>query len=149
MTEQGYESLTVDGANLTPGPRTYGFQALLIFVGISVALIVVRWCSGERHTEVSHAITSLTQIQADAARLLEINRGHWGIENRLHWVRDVTMGEDTCRARTGQGPENLATLRNAAITLLRHTGHKAIASALRDLATKPLDLLRILSRFKK
>ena len=107
-----------------------------------------RIIGGQRTTEVSHAITSLPHKQANAAKLLEISRGHWGIENRLHWVRDVTMGEDKCRARTGQAPENLATLRNASITLLRHTGHNAIASSLRHFATRPLDLLKILCRLK-
>ncbi|MGB7342719.1 MAG: ISAs1 family transposase [Pirellulaceae bacterium] len=102
-----------------------------------------------RTTEVSHAITSLDAKRANARDLLALNRGHWGIENRLHWVRDVTMGEDKCRARTGQVPENLATLRNTAITLLRTNGYKAIAPALRTMATKPSELLKILRRFKK
>ena len=70
-----------------------------------------------------------------------MNRGHWGIENRLHWVRDVTFGEDGCRMRSGDGPQNLAALRNAAINMLRTTSHKAIASALRRFATKPWDLI--------
>ena len=67
----------------------------------------------------------------------------------MHWVRDVTMGEDKCRARTGHGPVNLACLRNASLTLLRDAGHKAVASALRKFAAKPSDLLKLLSRFKK
>lgn len=106
-----------------------------------------RIIKGQRTTEVSLSITSLDPARADAATLLKINRGHWGIENRLHWVRDVSMREDKCRARTGQAPENLATLRNASITLLRHSGHNAIAASLRQFATRPLDLLKILSRF--
>ncbi|WP_146403659.1 ISAs1 family transposase [Planctomycetes bacterium CA13] len=103
----------------------------------------------ERVTEVSHAITSLGPDRANAKHLLDLNRGHWGIENRLHWVRDVTMGEDKCRARTGHGPVNLACLRNASLTFLRDAGHSGIATALRTFATKPTDLLKLLSRFKK
>lgn len=73
-----------------------------------------------------------------------MNRGHWGIENRLHWVRDVTFGEDGCRMRTGDGPQNLAALRNAAMTLLRATKNNAIAAALRTFATKPWELIKML-----
>jgi hypothetical protein len=91
---------------------------------------------------VSYAITSLSQQRASAEGLLSFNRGHWGIENRLHWVRDVTFGEDGCRMRTGDGPQNLAALRNAAISLLRFSGVNAIASTLRDYATQPWDLLQ-------
>ena len=108
-----------------------------------------RIIDGKRTTDVSHAVTSLSAKKANASDLLALNRGHWGIENQLHWVRDVTMGEDKCRARTGQGPENLATLRNTALTLLRTNGYKAIAPTLRRMATKPRELLKILRRFKK
>lgn len=100
-------------------------------------------------TEVSYAITSVGRDLAGANELLQANRGHWGIENKLHYVRDVTFGEDTCRMRTGEGPQNLATIRNAGITLLRAAGHNAIASALRTLATKPAEMLKLLARFKK
>ena len=55
----------------------------------------------EESYEVSSAITSVPRSQADAATLLSWHRGHWGIENRLHWVRDVTMGEDANRAWSG------------------------------------------------
>jgi predicted transposase YbfD/YdcC len=108
-----------------------------------------RIVDGKRTTEVSHAITSLKATSTNARELLALNRGHWGIENRLHWVRDVTMGEDKCRAKTGRIPENLATLRNTALTLLRTNGHKAIAPALRIMATKPRELLKMLCRIKK
>lgn len=55
-----------------------------------------------------------------------------GIENRVHWVRDVTMGEDQSRIRTATGPEAMAGLRNAAISLLRLSGLSNIAEALRE-----------------
>ncbi len=51
--------------------------------------------------------------------MLALNRGHWGIENRLHWVRDVTFDEDRCQVRKGYGPQVLACLRNFVIGLLR------------------------------
>jgi hypothetical protein len=50
-------------------------------------------------------ITSCSPRQASAAQLLEAIRGHWGIENRLFHIRDVTLGEDACRVRTGDAPQ--------------------------------------------
>ena len=65
-----------------------------------------------------------TLERADAARLLEIWRGQWGIENRVHWVRDVVFGEDLSQVRTGSAPQLLAALRNLVIGLLRLSGVK-------------------------
>lgn len=103
--------------------------------------------NGKQTCDVAYAITSLSQNRASAETLLQFNRGHWGIENRLHWVRDVTFGEDGCRMRTGDGPQNLAAIRNAGISLLRFTHVNAIKSTLRDYATKPWDLLKKLRSF--
>jgi predicted transposase YbfD/YdcC len=103
-----------------------------------------RVVKGERSEEYSFFITSLSREQANARDLLSLQRGHWGIENRLHWVRDVTMGEDKCRAKSGCIPQNLAAFRNAALTLLRSQGYKEIASTLRQLAANPRKLVAIL-----
>ncbi len=65
--------------------------------------------------------------------MLTLARGHWGIENRLHYVRDVTLGEDASRVRTGAAPQVLAALRNAVLALLRATGATNIAATLRDI----------------
>ena len=62
-----------------------------------------------------YLITSLSPEKADAQRLLSLNRGHWEIENRVHWVRDVDFAEDLSQIRTGSGPRMMATLRNLAI----------------------------------
>ena len=72
---------------------------------------------------------SLPAERANAARLLEIWRGHWSIENRLHWVRDVVFGEDLSQVRTGSAPQLLAALRNLVIGLLRLSGVKNISAA--------------------
>jgi hypothetical protein len=77
---------------------------------------------GEWTTEVSYAITSVPRERAGAATLLGWHRGHWGIENRAHYVRDVTMGEDSNRTWSGSGPQVLAALRNAALNHLRKEG---------------------------
>lgn len=104
---------------------------------------------GQTHTEVEYAITSVPRPQADAARLLGWWRGHWGIENREHWVRDVTFDEDRCRIRKGEAPQNLAALRNALISLLRLHGHANIAAGLRFCTWKTQRLLAMLGIFRK
>jgi predicted transposase YbfD/YdcC len=87
---------------------------------------------------VVYLITSLSKDKADAQRLLGLNRGHWEIENRVHWVRDVNFDEDRSQVRTGAGPRVMATLRNLAISLLRlRDKSRSIAEALRDLAARP------------
>ena len=84
-----------------------------------------------------YAITSLAAEQAQPAELARYIRGHWHGENKLHWVRDVTTGEDASRIATGAGPRVMAGIRNLAISLLRLAGHANIAKALRHNARKP------------
>ena len=93
--------------------------------------------TGEIRTEVVYGLTSLPPERADAAALLRLLRGHWTIENRLHWVRDVTFDEDRSHARAGAIPQVMAALRNAAIGLLRCAGFPSIAAATRRLAALP------------
>lgn len=71
-------------------------------------------------TEVAYIVTSLSAAEAGPARLLELSRGHWAIENKLHWVRDVTMNEDRCRVRAGA--RALAAVRNLVLSLIRARG---------------------------
>ena len=104
---------------------------------------------GEVTTSVSYAITSLPSSRASALDLLALHRGHWSIENSLHWVRDVTFGEDKCRARVGFSPQNLSALRNASLTYLRHQGVKGIKSSLRTFATKTSALFQLLANVKQ
>jgi predicted transposase YbfD/YdcC len=83
-------------------------------------------------------ITSLTGFAADPGLLARWIRGHWGIENRLHWVRDMTYDEDRSQVRTGHGPQVMAAFRNLAITTLRLSGATNIAAALRHHARDTL-----------
>lgn len=85
--------------------------------------------TGKKHTEVVYAVTSLSVADAKPAQIAAWLRGHWAIENRLHWVRDVTYSEDHSQIRTEGGPQVMATLRNTGISILRLTGHTNIASA--------------------
>jgi hypothetical protein len=75
--------------------------------------------------------------QATSAELAAIIRGHWTIEDRLHWVRDMTFDEDRSQTRTASGPRIMASLRNLAITILRLAGATSIAAALRHHARRP------------
>jgi hypothetical protein len=87
--------------------------------------------------EVTYLITSAGPERADAARLLRTNRGHWGIENRTHHVRDVTSDEDRHQLRSGAAPRAFAACTNLAIALLRRQGWANIAEALRRYAGRP------------
>lgn len=93
--------------------------------------------TGEMRCEVVHAITSLGRERATARQLLEVWRAHWHIENRLHWVRDVTFDEDRSQVRAGHAPQVMATLRNIAISALRICGAENIAAACRRYAAQP------------
>jgi predicted transposase YbfD/YdcC len=88
-------------------------------------------------TETVYAITSLTATQASPAELAAIIRGHWLIEDRLHWVRDLDWDEDRSQIRTASAPRVMASLRNLALTILRLAGHASIAAALRYHARRP------------
>jgi predicted transposase YbfD/YdcC len=84
-----------------------------------------------RH-EVAYGLTSISGTDKRAGeRLLGLVRGHWEIENGLHWRRDTTYDEDRSQIRKGNGPRVMATLRNLAISILRIAGADAIASATR------------------
>lgn len=103
---------------------------------------------GQTTTENAYLVTSLTPEQASAQKLLELNRGHWAIENRLHWVRDVTFGEDASRARVGAIPQNVAAMRNVAISAIRLAGIKGVAANLRHFCSKPWDIIKMLRSLK-
>jgi hypothetical protein len=83
--------------------------------------------------EIVYGITSLPPGLADPAQLNHYERRHWVVEDRLHWVRDVTFHEDASQMRTGTAPRALAALRNLAISVIRLAGRANIAHARRDL----------------
>lgn len=93
--------------------------------------------TGKKHFETVYLITSLSPGKASPERLLAINRGHWSIENRDHYVRDVTFDEDRSQIRTGSAPRVMATMRKLTIGILRMAGHKNIAKAARLMVNKP------------
>lgn len=85
---------------------------------------IARWrIRGEQESrEVVYAITSLPRERASPQDLLALCRRHWGVENSLFYVRDVTFREDACRVRTGNAPQGLAALRNTAMALIQWLG---------------------------
>jgi predicted transposase YbfD/YdcC len=100
--------------------------------------------TGQQRHEVVYGISSLAPDQADAARLLRLVRHHWRIENKSHWVRDVTFDEDRSQVRCGTIPQMMAALRNVAIGLMRLAGHKNIAATTRRFAAQPWAALALL-----
>jgi predicted transposase YbfD/YdcC len=106
--------------------------------------------TGERRTsrEVAYGITDLSRAQANSARLLHLNRGHWSIENGLFYIRDEAFGEDRSRVRTRSGPPVLAGLRNATLNLLRLAGSKNISASLRSCTWNIQHVLNLLGIVK-
>jgi len=111
---------------------------------LRIARRVVVQATGEVREETAYAITSLARERANARRLARYLRQHWRIENRSHWVRDVTFQEDAGRVRTAPIPQVLAALRNAVIGLLHAHGRTRIKAATLDLQANPWDALALL-----
>jgi predicted transposase YbfD/YdcC len=102
--------------------------------------------NGKHSAYAALGITNLPSGHTHPAQVAAYVRNHWHIENRLHWVRDVTYREDHSRVRTGNAPRVMASLRNLAISTLRHHGWDNIAQGIRHMArnpTRPLTLLGI------
>lgn len=93
--------------------------------------------TGEVQRQTAYAVTSLPPEQAGPRELEVLWRGHRTIENRMHYVRDVTMGEDAGQAYTGSTPRAMAALRNGIIGLFRKEGWASIADALRHYGARP------------
>jgi hypothetical protein len=109
-------------------------------------LVRERTEKGKTTREVSYGVTSLRPERADAKRLLGLVREHWRIENGLHYVRDVTLGEDACRVRKGSAPQVLAALRNAVVHLWSGVEAESRAGAAEQLNARPHEALTLLGR---
>ena len=97
------------------------------------------------HSETVYAVTDLSWQQIRADQLAEAIREHWHVENRLHWIRDVTFAEDLSQIRSGHGPANMATLRNLALSRHRIAGATNIAAASRHVGRHPNRVLPLLT----
>ncbi|MCY9785216.1 ISAs1 family transposase [Nocardiopsis sp. EMB25] len=100
--------------------------------------------TGKVSWTVAYAVTSLEVGRADAARIGALVRGHWGIE-AWHHVKDVSLGEDACKVRSGHAPDNLAVLRAVALVFLSRLGQDTVPDAIRwvsyEAFTRPLDVI--------
>jgi predicted transposase YbfD/YdcC len=114
--------------------------------GVAQVLLIERtwWERGGHHAAMRYGITSLPPDLADAARLLVLVRGHWQIENGLHYVKDVTLGEDRSLIHTGHGPSIMAILRDTVVSVLHRAGWRTIAERLRYYGGHPKEVLALL-----
>ena len=105
---------------------------------------VITQKTGAERVEVVYGVTSLRPERVSPGQLLAFVRGHWHIENKSHWVRDVTFDEDRSQVRCGNIPQVMAALRNTAIGVLRCAGHTNLAAACRQLAAQPARALALI-----
>src|SRR5258708_38015112 len=100
--------------------------------------------AGKTTSKVVYLITTLSASKASPDRLLDLNRGHWSIENRSHYVRDVSFKEDRSRLRKGHAPQIMAALRNLVITLIHRSGSSQITATRCHFAPYPPEALPLL-----
>lgn len=100
--------------------------------------------TGEVRHQVIYGLSNLPLRQAPPARVLELMRHHWYIENRLHWRRDVTLGEDACQTRTGLAPSVLALLNSTVLSLMERLGVSNVAKQLRVFDAYPEQAIHLL-----
>jgi predicted transposase YbfD/YdcC len=118
-----------------------------------VAQVLRRTCqrthikSGKMTTHVRYAVTSLSREMVLLAQIEAVWRRHWTIENQLHYVRDVSFGEDQCQIHFGNAPQALAALRNAILALLRFEGWPSPPTAFRHFDAHPQHALHLLAAF--
>jgi predicted transposase YbfD/YdcC len=135
----------VESRNLTTSEALVGYSDWPGLAQVfEVGRQVIEKKTGKERVEVVYGVTSLPPDRGTPERLLELVRGHWAIENRSHWVRDVTFDEDRSQVRSGNIPQVMAALRNTTIGLLRWAGYRNIAKAGRQLAAQPTQALALI-----
>lgn len=107
---------------------------------------ITRSADGKTSCEVVYGITSLPADEASPARLLTLNRSHWGIENGLHYRRDETLREDWCHLKGGQAPRAMAVLNNLIVGLVLHLGWTNLPEARRYYDAHPAEARRLVVR---
>lgn len=137
--EAGHSATTVDKGHGRQERRTLHRTTILTktqdWAGLKQGFELTRerTIRGVTTRETVYGITSLSVAQADAKRLLALTRGHWGIENSLHYKRDVRLGEDASRVRREAAPQVMAALRNSIVHLLDNTTD-SLAAAVRTMS---------------
>ena len=130
-------------------PRGVDWESFTGFPGVKQVFRLDRKVthkkSGVTRQETVYGMTSLSATDCPARHLNAYIRGHWAIENRSHYVRDVTFGEDRSTVRAGHSHQVLAALRNACIGLMRQAGHTNIAKGLRFYAAHPTQAVKLIA----
>ena len=124
-----------------------GVSAQIKWPGISQICRITRTVEkyGKTTTSVSFAITSLPANKYSPEALLKLNRGHWSIENKSHWVRDSTLGEDRSTIRTLGIPQVFSAFRNTTLSLLKYAGFKNMVEGMEVFAEqkyRAIELIR-------
>src|SRR5437763_7523122 len=116
------------------------------WIGIAQVFMIQKTIKekGEERRERSYGITSVPRKHAHAARILDLKRKHWLIENRLHYRRDVTLGEDASQVRTHGAPEVVAALNGVLLALMDFRGVKNVAKQMRHFCAQPREALQLL-----
>ncbi|MDP3849703.1 MAG: ISAs1 family transposase [Hydrogenophaga sp.] len=123
-----------------------------LFPGARQLASLTRWyrekkSSADFKSETRYFITSLSEGEAGHARLAEIARGHWSVENKNHWKKDATLWrEDRGVRRKAKGARNLALLRNAILALIRPEEHASLNHAFLHYADHRPDAIRLLTQ---
>jgi predicted transposase YbfD/YdcC len=99
---------------------------------------------GKQEEEIVYGLTNLPRKKAQAERLLELNQKHWRIENRLHYRRDVTLGEDACQIRVKHAPQVLAALNGGVLAIMDYLGVNNVAKQMRHFCAQPQEALQLL-----
>lgn len=109
----------------------------LNFPHVGQAFVIERHCTdkktGQHSCEIAYGVTSRTIDEANPERVLNVNRGHWTIENSCHYIIDWNYEEDRSRIRTGHGPENITRLRRFAIGVIKSKKVRSVAQKMREL----------------
>lgn len=110
------------------------------WTGLARLLCVYR-CGERNHKRYADVHYYITDLCETAQALAELIRGHWSIENQLHWPKDMVLGEDSARYRTGDSSANWSFVRNIVINLARRSGFNSLTKAKRFFANRPRDVL--------
>jgi len=102
--------------------------------------------SGKETIGIRHFLTSRSAAQAPPPRLARLVRGHWAVENNIHWLRDAVWNEDACRTHDPNTACALALLRTALLAPLRRAGHHSPQQAVETFAHKPHLAIQIILR---
>jgi predicted transposase YbfD/YdcC len=102
--------------------------------------------AGKPYEQIAYYISSLS---LKAAQFAQGIRGHWGIENRLHWVKDVVLEEDSSRIRLGNAPANLSIIRTLVIAILRYNGYSSITTAVRMIGHNLEQIFRLIGNLAR